>query len=278
MQQRLLFLILLLTTLQVRANLLLEDIRHQFLPSEYQTVLVGEQDVPVFAAEPTTTISRGVAFIFMDAGYQGLTLDNATQLARQMNDWGWHTRIVPTMIEESLPLTQSDPNAPVDPLKLHPRAVVSSSMVDEQATRTQLALLVNAVYNDVESIPGFRLVIAQGMSATQLISLSSEALIPPSDSLVVISPYWPKQKQNNALAEQLANSMMPVLDLQLPQPNSWTADSPQERKTAVTKALKMHYRQKQLNTSVAVVTDAEQSAFTISLSKEIYGWVSYLGW
>lgn len=285
---------LLLLTGSTRAGILADDIRQQYLPSEYETVLAGEEDIPVFSAQPTTTLSRGVAIIFMDTGYQGLTLQNAQQLAARLNQWGWHTRIVPSPVSLNPPATtpSAETVAPADgtgsdkvqsdsdtlSALMHPRAWAGTPVADAGTSQTMMALIAGAVFRSVDDVPGFRLVISQGMGAAQFLSLAVTDNVPPPDGLVVISPYWPQSGLQQNISEQLASTLFPVLDLQLPGSTPWTAGAPAIRRTDATKALKLHYRQKQLGASVNLASTFGNSAFSNSLSKEIYGWVNYLGW
>ena len=43
-----------LLALPLQSAMLADDIRNHYLPEEYQTILVGDEDMPVFSGEPTT--------------------------------------------------------------------------------------------------------------------------------------------------------------------------------------------------------------------------------
>ncbi len=274
-----------------QSAMLADDIRNQYLPDEYQNVLVGDEDMPVFSGEPTTALSRGVALIFTDVGYQGLTLKNALVLAAELNQKGWHTRVVPPAISTSpvaaVPATTTtaneveeaaaDTSPPQTENLLHPRAWALSKFADPVANQATMALLASSMLRDVEALPGFRLLISQGMSAAQLVSLTASETIALPDGMVVISPYWPQAGHNDAIASQLANTSFPVLDLQLPQRTQWTSNSSSERKLAATKALKLHYRSRQLSDSM-MLSSSGDNGFSSNVGREIIGWVNFLGW
>lgn len=268
--------------------MLADDIRNQYLPDEYQNVLVGDEDMPVFSGEPTTALSRGVALIFTDAGYQGLTLENALILAAELNQKGWHTRVVPPAITTApVPAVPADATtadsetASTDQQRtenlLHPRAWALTTLADPVANQATMALLASSMLRDVETLPGFRLLISQGMSAAQLVSLTASETITLPDGMVVISPYWPQAGNNDAIASQLADTPFPVLDLQLPQRTQWTSNTSSERKLAATKALKLHYRSRQLSESM-MLSRIGDNGFSSNVSREIIGWVNFLGW
>ena len=274
--------------LPAQSAMLADDIRNQYLPDEYQTILVGDEDMPVFSAEPTTALSRGVALIFTDAGYQGLTLKNALILAAELNQKGWHTRVVPPAIDSSpvpaAPANSTTANESEETIDqqqtenlLHPRAWALTTFADPVANQATMALLAGSLLRDVETLPGFRLLISQGMSAAQLVSLTASETIDLPDGLVVISPYWPQAGNNDAIASQLADTPFPVLDLQLPQRTQWTNNSSSERKQAATKALKLHYRSRQLSNSM-MLSSAGDNGFSSNVGREIVGWTNFLGW
>ena len=284
-----------LLALPLQSAMLADDIRNHYLPEEYQTILVGDEDMPVFSGEPTTSLSRGVALIFTDTGYQGLTLNNARALAIKLNHRGWHTLVVPaatlgvdvsTSVSQAAEPSQPDENNEDAPAiieasgatSMHPRAIAREAMIDPASNRSVVALLANAVFQHTESIPGFRLVISQGMSAAQLIALTSADILPSPDGMVVISPYWPQSEANGAIPAQLAATEFPILDLQFPINTQWTVNSAAKQKLAATQALKLHYRNKALTPPLFQATNSSDTIFSRTLSKEIYGWVNHLGW
>ncbi len=252
-----------------------EDLARRFQPEELEQVLVGELTLSVIPQESAVPLSRGVAILLVDAGYQGLRLSAAQQLANQLNQWGWHTLIAPSLLDVSLVAEQSAENAMV-----HPRSSSQQAWYDYDRTKTELSLLVTALYNHASSHKGFKLLVSQGMTAAHLIELASQEQIPSPDSMVVISPFWPDRRKNLAIGESLAQTDFPVLDINLIHNNLWETKTYRQRKQAATTALKLHYRQRSIhadNFSSYAYLDAVSPQIT-KLSKEIYGWTHYLGW
>ncbi|MEG3766555.1 DUF3530 family protein [Alteromonas sp. 14N.309.X.WAT.G.H12] len=274
MKRHLCFVVLLLFAIQAKASSLVENIRQHYLPSEYDTLLVGDEDMPVFAAEPTTPLSRGVALIFLDNGHQGLTLHNAQMLAMQLNQRGWHTRILPSDTVQ----WNINPLAPSDMTDaLHSRASNTAFKVDFSSSESSLSLWINAAFDSSANIPGFRLVIAQGMTGAQLVSLTAKGSIPNADSLVLLDAFWPDKDINAQLTEKIAQIDIPIIDLHTA--HVYQAISLlSSRQRAVNKTLKLYYRQKTLSGVNPITLSNSTSALASNLDKEIYGWTRYLGW
>lgn len=274
MKRHLYFVALLLFVIQAKASSLVENIRQQYLPTEYDTLLVGDEDMPFFAAEPTTPLSRGVALIFLDNGHQGLTLNNAQMLAMQLNQRGWHTRILPSdTVQWNLnTLTPSDMSD-----ALHSRASNTAFKADFSSSESRLSLWVNAAFDGSANIPGFRLVIAQGMTGAQLVTLTAKGTIPNADSLVLLDAFWPEKEINAQLSEKIAQIDIPIIDLHTA--HVYQAISPLSlRQRAVNKTLKLYYRQKNLTSVNSITLSNSPSALASNLDKEIDGWTRYLGW
>ncbi|QJR80393.1 DUF3530 family protein [Alteromonas pelagimontana] len=258
-----------------------EDIKLQYRESEYTTVLVGDTAVPVFIKPAAIPLSRGVALIVVDGGYYGLSLQDAKTLATQLNLWGWDTLISPTLLDDS-PVNPATGTAPADlpDTSIHPRSDSLPAQLNFTDSQTRLTLLMNALYNKVEDKKGFRLVISQGMTAAQLVSLGAAEKIPMPDSMVVIAPFWPQEDANKALVHEIADTNFPVLDISLPDSNRWQKQTVTTRRQAAIVALKLHYRQRQMK--VQPVPSFQpytyENPFVNGIGKEIYGWITYLGW
>lgn len=255
----------------------IDDIKQQYLPEEYTTLLVGEQLVPAFPGQPTVSLSRGVALIFLDTGQRGLTLSNASSLAKKLNHAGWHTLVIPSLlsITETEQLQESDTDLVY---AMHPRASASPRIINIETAQNETVLLAQAAFNKVNSISGFRLLITQGMQASLLTGLLADERIPPVDSIVLLNSFWPQPELINSVSEKMANSSTPTFDIAIAQQNSSLLKSLEIRQAAVNKALKMHYRQKRLSEMALVSNSQNTSDFTSVIYKEIQGWIRYLGW
>jgi hypothetical protein len=74
------------------------------------------------------------------------------------------------------------------------------------------------------------------------------------------------------LPEWIANTPMPVLDLYSGWDNGWAQKTVAMREIAAIKALKLQYRQREL---LGFNMHLQQNAY---IGKEIYGWISHMGW
>lgn len=273
------------------ASLRVEDVARQFFPEDYDTLLVGDKSVPILYSESTLPLARGVIVILVSEGNQALNLASASELAKQLNDKGWHTLISPSLLVSGTPSQASETAAPdsgdentdgaaATVTTLHPMQDSLTPAVNFEASKTQTTLLMGVISNHISSHKGFRIVIASGMTAAQVLSAANDGTIAPPDSLVTLVPFWPQRKVNENIPRYIAQSGFPILDISLPDVNPWEAMTTAERSHAAKTALKLQYRQRRLG-SMSTLTATGQAAntpFVNWLSSEIYGWISHLGW
>lgn len=278
--------------------LAMEDIARQFHNDEFTPLLVGEQEVPLFDSPSHLPLSRGVAIVLVEPGNQGLSLGSAQALARFLNSKGWRTLLQPAMTAVSdVPISPANSNASnsaetttadtassadtANP-PLYPNQVYTALYADYPTTETQLTQQVNALYGYAQRYSGYTFVIAEGMTAAALVPLFNKGQLNAPDTLVSISPYWPDRSENKRIASHISQSTYPVLDLTLPQGNQWQMSTVKARKYAAATGLKMHYRQRMLNTSHSYTVGghyAEALSPEVRwLGNEVYSWLTYLGW
>ena len=275
-----------------------EDTSRQFFADEMSTLLVGEETIAVFPASSATPLKRGVAVLFYESGNLGLTFDVAAQIGNRLNDHGWDTLLVPAMFaaNTALPETVSDDQEPVPP-----RADSVSPPMNYADSRATFTSLLNAVYQHIADKEGFRVVVAQGMTAALLLDTGSKDEITLPDMAVVLSPFWPTREHNQAVPAHLAKTTFPVLDIGLNDYNNWALSTRYMRSQKARTSLKLHYRQQvmlSLGTSAIArsvtysgrqlgygvpsaaspTTASSMSPFATRLAGRIYGWTTYLGW
>ncbi|WP_371193677.1 hypothetical protein [Glaciecola sp. SC05] len=117
---------------------------------------------------------------------------------------------------------------------------------------------------------GYHVFFAQGMSAQSLISMNTSGI--QLDALIINNLYWPERTINHSLARQMAKISPPLLDLVSSQDNLWALATEHARQTSAKVEIKAHYRQRQIG-SLGLNTD-----LSLDMAKEIYGWLTYLGW
>lgn len=257
-----------------QAQSLYEDITHAFLPDDITYVMAGEIRVPIFESSSALPISRGAAIILADASPTGLSIGDARQLASLLNEKGWHVVVSPV----SLTL-EEDPDLPVDEA-IHPKADSRLQRQNYVSSSQHLTILINALNTHLESHQGFRMNIAYGMQAAQLLDLGSKGIIPSPDTLVAITPFWPNDDINRAVPEFIAGTEFPVLDLSINGTNPWALQTQAKRKQLATTSLKLHYRQQSLFTqnSTFGLMDNENSAKIQLIAGSVLGWAQHLGW
>ena len=249
------------------------DLRRELFSDEYTILPLAEQEMLVLIKDNTTAISRGVAILVTDSGIPLASKQGLSPLVKQLTGLGWVTVLVSSppsdlfQPAEEIMAPTSDTSAPSARGSVSP---LNQQVLDKHLQR--LSLMMQAVLTKAKEYPGFVLVIAQGTSAASLTQLYTENKLTAPDALVVIDPYWPNRQLNNQLATFLASTPMPVLDIYSKQSNYWSQANIQARKVAAIKALKLHYRQREI---IGVELFQQPATY---LSKEIYGWLNHMGW
>ncbi|MCU7553012.1 alpha/beta hydrolase family protein [Alteromonas sp. ASW11-19] len=256
------------------------DVARQFFPGEYQTVLAGEQTVPVLFSEASLPLVRGVIIILVEEGTQNLNLASARELAFALNTKGWHTLVSPSLLVTGAPATQTTETTGETATQPHPMSASVTPAVNYAASQAQLLQLMTALNNYLTSYKGYRLVVASGMTAAQLLALSASDTLAPPDSMITIAPFWPQREYNHELPGLMAQTGFPLLDISTSMANPWQRDTATKRRNAARTALKLQYRQRQLQAVNTASADGRSAnaPFVNWLSGEIYGWISYLGW
>ena len=248
--------------------LLTADIQQRQPASEVTQLLAGREEISVQTQEATVPLTRGVAIIVTEAKHGLFGGSGVSSIADSLNKWGWFTLILPAPM-----LNFSNDNSLMPEETLNARSSLSP-FNQEGLTRYSLALSqrIEAAFNAVESTPGYRLIISHGVSSAGLIRLYSQGSLIEPDGLVVAGPFWPQSQLNRELPTQLALTAFPVLDLTNEWDNRWSQKTQTLRSTKATTELKMHYRQRDI-----VGTEYNQQQYHY-LAKEIYGWLTFLGW
>ncbi|MEP1448298.1 MAG: DUF3530 family protein [Paraglaciecola sp.] len=275
------------------------DIQRGLFSDTYQSFEIDEQQVIYVLREHTTAIARGVAVMIADTGVPITSEAGFSGLADELNKIGWVTILLPApdagftptiyreqapnSVENEIIAEGAEPVAATDPQELAPTETATNMDISQAAVSVidnvafikheqQLVALLQAVIEKAKEYPGFFLVISKGTSAAWLSKIYAEKTVESPDAFVAISPFWPDRKHNQRLPIWIANTTMPVLDLFSGGDNGWAQMTVAERQIAAIKALKLQYRQRKL---LGFNTSSYHSGY---VSKEIYGWVSRMGW
>lgn len=163
---------------------------------------------------------------------------------------------------------------------LHPRSSLLSNNLDFQQATTQLAIHLNALNNYLQSRPGYRLYIAQGMSAASYLSAIQIQPDLQPDSFIAVSPFWPDTLINTNVIKNIAESSYPILDISIEGLSEWELNTATERKKRSKNELKLHYRQVKIprNSLTFSINKNQKSPHIQSVANSTIGWTRYLGW
>lgn len=266
------------------------DIRNRVDADRFDTLLAGERELVLIVRESTTPITKGVAVLLGDAGQGPFSQHGLAPLAEQLNQYGWVTMIMPAPSTAFTPLAEEDSDKPMSPEQnddaADPEGMTQPALPAPHARQAhgpiakehfeqheqQLIEQMQAIVGRTQDYPGFFLVIASGTTSAWLTKIYAEQKIGSPDALIIISPFWPQRDLNNQLPTWVGDTDMPVMDVYSQWDNEWSASTVSQRNIAAQKAFKMHYRQREL---IGQMRDTQQYAF---LGKEIYGWLTYMGW
>jgi hypothetical protein len=273
------------------------DIQRGLFSDTYQSFDIDNQQIVYVLQENTTAMTRGVAVMVADSGIPIVGQEGFAALAKEMNKIGWVTILLPApdtglirtisqeiaKPEDNATVAETETNPPTDIQAGNSSAATeildisksAATTIDNQAFvkhEQQLISLLQAARDKSQEFPGFFLVISKGTSAAWLSKIYAESSLDNPDAFVVISPFWPDRKHNQQLPEWVANTSMPVLDLYSSLDNGWAQKTVSQRAVAAIKSLKLQYRQREL---LGFNIHHQHSAY---ISKEIYGWISHMGW
>ncbi|WP_133471430.1 DUF3530 family protein [Paraglaciecola marina] len=273
------------------------DLERTLFSEQYEKFVLNNQDILYVMQENTTAITLGVAVMIAESGTSVIGQNGLRPLATQLNDLGWVTILMPAPDVAFLPSLQEPlkPDSPQSAEQAGGEVTESTSAKDEIAEfppprnrsrsvesqlnkaaflkhEEELIALLQESATRAANYPGFFLVIAQGTSAAWMTKIYAEKRLETPDALVTISPFWPDRKLNDTLPTLIAQTPMPVLDLYSESDNEWSLQTVKHREVSAIKALKLQYRQRKM----LGFTNINHSS--LYLSKEIYGWTSYMGW
>lgn len=260
-----------------------DDLFNQYLPGELTELMVGEDIVPVYESPAATPLTRGVAIILADVSPLGLTFGQGKQLSDSLSEKGWHVvlSLVPVHAHNSA-LVSENTNAASDSAtaQMHPRQDNRTPSLDHAAYQQQLTLLLRAIEQHTQNHQGFRMVVAQGLSAAAYLDSATTGTTASPNTFIAITPFWPQSDINDNIAGQVANATFPILDISFTEFNAWEQDTAAERKMRAETSLKLHYRQVKLSSNIFnfSLEESNNSQFIQTVAGNIVGWTRYLGW
>lgn len=285
------------------------DVERALRPDQFKSLLIGSNETVVVINESNLALSKGAAVLVSETGRNGASQLALAPLSPYLNDFGWTTIMVTApKLDFELDLDEmqdaasgtaenqasenaaetaadggtssdgmasaQDPNDLPPPNQLIPSytstPIITENMFQQQEQSFQL--LMNAIESERENYPGFFLLVAQGTSAAWLAKMYTETNTPPPDAVVTLGVNWPQQDLNQQVPEIIAQTPFPVLDIFNQFDSEWAVKTANDRRIAAVKSLKLHFRQREI---IGPRYDHSQYEY---LSREIHGWLTYMGW
>nr|WP_136251503.1 DUF3530 family protein [Ningiella ruwaisensis] len=253
---------------------------------------------PIIITQANTPITKGSIVIIADAAQQSAQYAKFKALSAYLNSFGWHTLLIPapkledtkTALDVKLAAITQDNAQNTSPVQSADEETDSNSMDAEQIPQVNINAFVmqsnfdESVYEIYEqflqtllntvlkSAPtqGYRVFYANGLSALPLLKLAGDKL--DADAIVLGNPYWPHKQINEEIAEKLAISPLPLLDVNTQQDNHWSQATQDMRLTQAKVKLKTHYRQRKIGLV------AQSHILAEDIASEMQAYFSYLGW
>ena len=239
-----------------------QDIEHYLTEESITPILVGSEKYLIATNRHTTAVNKGVMVLIPDWQQSIATPNALNQLRQNMPEHGWTT------------ITLHPPHKP----KNYPsQALLAEERDTENAEnltsyRKVLADIMLAVIEKAKSYPGGIIVIAEGSHAAFILDIYQQKLVNDPSAFVMLSAYMPTPTASNQIAQQLAMTDYPVLDLYLKRDNRLVLANAKLRKDFAKREMKVYYRQKQLNNRATGYYPKN------TLAREIISWLRSIGW
>ena len=239
-----------------------QDIKHYLTQEKIIPLLVGTDSYLTVVNEHTTAINKGVMVLIPDWQQSIATPNALNQLSNNMPQHGWTT------------ITLHPPHKPQSyPSQAFTAQERSSENIETLTNyEKKFADVMQALITKAKSYPGVIIVVAEGNHSAVLLNIYQQALVAAPSALVMLSSYMPTLPENDKIAQQLALSDYPILDLYLQRDHRLVMTSAKMRKDFAQRAMKIYYRQRQLSNQ-ATGYYAKQT-----LTKAIISWLSAMGW
>jgi hypothetical protein len=239
-----------------------QDLKHYLNSDGVEAILVGTDEFIMLTDKHKTAINKGVMILVPDWQQSAASPNAIKKLRDNMPDQGWTTLTV---------------HPPHQPGNYPSQALTTEERLKENNEslanyQKKLSAVIESVTNKAKNYPGVILIVAEGQHAALVVDMIQNLLIEPPAALVMLSSYMPTGAENTKLAEQVAASDYPILDLYLKHDHRLVLASTKNRKTRTKNEMKVYYRQKQLSNQMTGYYPK------YSLTREIIGWLKSIGW
>ncbi|TWX70185.1 DUF3530 family protein [Colwellia sp. C1TZA3] len=239
-----------------------QDIKHYLAQEKITPLLVGSNRYLTVISEHTTAINKGVMVLIPDWQQSIATPNALNQLRNNMPQHGWTT------------ITLHPPRKP----QSYPSQALTAQERNTENIKTltnyekKFAEVMQAVITKAKNYPGVIIVVAEGNHSAVLLDIYQQALVAEPSALVMLSSYMPTLPENDKIAQQLALTNYPILDLYLQRDHRLVIANAKMRKNSAKRAMKIYYRQRQLSNQVTGYYPKN------SLTNAIINWLSAIGW
>ncbi|MGB2739058.1 MAG: DUF3530 family protein [Cognaticolwellia sp.] len=239
-----------------------QDIQHYLSQENIVPLMVGEEQYLTAINEHTTAINKGVMLLVPDWQQSIATPNALNQLQKNMPDHGWTT------------ITLHPPHKPKD----YPSQALT---IEERNTQNidslkkynkKFAEIMSALIEKAKNYSGVIIIVAEGSHAELIVEISQQGLVSAPSAMVMLSSYMPTTPESNQIAQILAMTDYPVFDLYLQRDHPLVIANAKIRSDFAKREMKIYYRQKQLNNRTTGYYPKN------TLTREIIGWLSSIGW
>ncbi|NMP30304.1 DUF3530 family protein [Thalassotalea sp. M1531] len=239
-----------------------QDIKNSVDETLVKPMLAGTEDFLTITQPDTHSSDKGVAILLPEWSQPATDVKAINFLRQNLPSQGWTTiTLQPIAKPENYPsLAQK-----------HSEAIEENQKTLDEY-QNKLAPLMTAVMEKAADYPGIFLVIAQGNNAAVLMNLYQQEKVEKPNAFITLSAHMLTSADNQQLANVMAESEIPVLDVVLKKDLTWITHFAPLRKKLAQKELKPYYRQRTL-TNFRTGYYPEQH-----LAKEIKGWLTTIGW
>ena len=237
------------------------DLKHYIPANTVTPILAGPHDYLTLIQKNTSANAKGAVILF-PGWQQGAVDPKAINFLRHaMTKQGWTT------------ISIQPPNKPQSFPSIAPSK--EKQKKENEATlseyKIKLSALNTALYAKAKEYPGLVIVIAQGNIGAMLVDLYDQGDKPPNGLILLSSHKFNSHilinDSNRHFAEKLAVSKYPILDLYLKYDHPIVISKAPERLALASQKMKVYYRQRQLNNTVAGFYPEQ------ALLSQINGWL-----
>ncbi len=239
-----------------------QDIEHYLTEETITPLLVGSDKYLIATNQHTTAVNKGVMVLIPDWQQSIATPNALNQLRQDMPKYGWTTI--------TLHPPHKPNNYPSQALLVNERMTEDDESLKNY--RITFADILLAVLEKAKSYPGGIIVVAEGSHAAVILDIYQQKLVNSPSAFVMLSAYMSTLTASNQIAQQLAMTDYPILDLYLMRDNRLVLANAKLRKDFAKREMKVYYRQKQLNNQTTGYYPKNV------LAKEIISWLSAVGW